>query len=441
MDGEISYYSLDQLSPEQRARLMIRTEADLSDFIKKVKPIIENVRKKGDAALAFYARKFDQAPVRADQIKCRPREFAAAEKGFDPILLAAIGFAAESVSRFHEDQKPGGLRMSEIRPGVFTGEKVTPIESVACYVPRGKGAFPSCVLMSVIPAKVAGVPNISIITPPGPDGRVDAATLVAARLSGVEDVYKCGGAQGIAAVAYGTKTVPKAHKVVGPGSPWVVAAKRVLAEVIDPGLAAGPSEALVLADDTANSRVATLDLINESEHGPDSSAYLVTSSRRIAEEVRELLPEYWAQLAPLRASFSREVLCGNKGGIILAPDMDAAIAFANDYAPEHLMVLSAEPFQYLGRLTNAGEILLGEHTPLAIGNYVLGPSHVLPTSGAARTWSPLSVYDFLKRTSVGYVTAPAYGQLAGHAHTLATYEGFDGHALAVSRERKQAMNT
>lgn len=439
MNTAVGFYELMNLSDEERKALMTRTEGDLSEFLEAVKPIIAAVREEGDSALARFAWELDKASVAADAIKVRSEEFEQALDSFDPEVTESIQFAADGIRMFHEAQMPERMRMTEVRPGVFCGERFIPIPSVACYVPRGKGAFPSVFLMTATPAVVAGVPRISILTPPGPDGRVDAATLVAARLVGVENVYRCGGAQAVAAAAYGTEAVPKADKIIGPGSPWVVAAKRLLADVIDPGTPAGPSESIVLADDTANGPIAALDLIIESEHGPDSSAFLVTNSRRVADEARSAIPQYWQSLGKMRLGFSTAVLGGPRGGIVLAPDMNAAVDFVNDYAPEHLAIHSRDPFSYLSRITNAGEILLGENTPISIGNYVLGPNAVLPTCGAARIHSPLSVYDFLKISSVGYVTAAAYDQLAQHAHRLAVYEGFDGHALAVSDIRKKLL--
>ena len=437
MGKSVSFYDLSKISSQERKSLLARTEEDLTEFIEKVKPIIQAVRDDGDQALARFARDFDKSPVQEDAIKCTPAEFDDAVRDFDPKVTEAIRFAAESIRLFHQQQMPEPLRMTEIRPGVFGGEKTMPIPSVACYVPRGKGSFPSVLLMTVVPAVVAGVPHIVIVTPPGPGGKVDAATLVAARLAGAEEVYKCGGAQAVAAVAYGTQTVPKVDKIVGPGSPWVVAAKRLLSDILNPGTPAGPSESIVLADDTADGRLAALDLIIESEHGPDSSAFLVTDSPKVIDQARQVIPQYWDRLGETRRNFSSSVLGGPSGGLVLAPNMEEAIRFVNDYAPEHLMIHSGEPFKYLGKITNAGEVLLGENTVISIGNYVLGPNAVLPTSGAARTYSPLSVFDYLKMTSVGYVTSGAYPELAGHAHTLAVYEGFEGHALAVSELRDE----
>ena len=439
MPGPVKIHDLTTYSPAQRANLLKRTESDMTPFLEGVKPIIEKVRQEGDAALVHYAKAFDKAEITENTIKASAEDFDKAFETLSPDVMEAIRFAVKNIKEFHQAQVPELLRLSEARPGVFTGDRFTPIESVACYIPRGKGSFPSVVMMTTIPAAVAKVPNLFIVTPPGPDGKVDDATLVAARLAGVENVYKCGGAQAVAAVAYGTKTVPKADKIVGPGSPWLMAAKQLLADLIQPGTPAGPSESIVLADSTANPHIAALDLIIESEHGPDSSAFLITPSREVAEKAARAIPEYWEKIGPMRTEYSSTVLTGEKGGIVLTRDMDQALEFINDYAPEHLEVLSSEPFQYLGKVKNAGEVLMGENTPLTLGNYLLGPNAVLPTSGAARTSSCLCVYDFLKMTSVGYVTKPAYDELAKHAHCLATYEGFEGHALAVSEERQKAF--
>ena len=436
---KINFHELAKLSPGQRSALLTRVETDLSSFEEKVKPIIAAVKSEGDAALARFAREFDKAPVESNAIAATEADFAAAEKSLEPQVRAAMEFAAANIRKFHQDQMPEQMWLHEITPGSFAGDRSGPIPSVACYVPRGKGAFPSVALMTTIPAKVAGVEKVYIITPPGPDGKIDDATLVAAKMAGVDGVFKAGGAQGIAAVAYGTRTIPKVSKVIGPGSPWVAAAKRLVSHLLDTGSPAGPSEVIVFADDSVSGKLAALDLLVESEHGPDSSAYLVTWSRRVAEEALAAIPEYWKKMGAQRVEFSSAVLSGPIGGIVLAQNEEEAIAFCNDYAPEHLEVLSKEPFQYLGRLKHAGEILLGEYTPTTLGNYVIGPDHVLPTSGWAKTASAISVFDFLKRTSIAYVTSRGYGELAKHAHALAKYEGFDGHANAVSDLRDKLL--
>jgi len=439
MTKAINFHELAQLSPSERSRLLTRTEADLSRILPKVQQIIDDVRNEGDKALVRLARELDKANLNESNLAATEADFDAAAKAIEPELREAMEFAAGSIKRFHHDQMPEEMWLHEIRPGAFAGDRIRPIPSVACYVPRGKGAFPSVALMTTLPAKVAGVKEVAIVTPPGSDGKVDAATLFAARLAGVDKVYKAGGAQAVAAVAYGTETIPRFSKLIGPGSPWVAAAKRLVAHIIDTGTPAGPSELIVLADDTADGRIAGLDLLIEAEHGPDSSAYLVTWSKPVAQAALEAIPEYWKSMSEQRVAFSSAVLAGPVGGIILARDEDEAIGFVNDYAPEHLEILSKEPFQYLGRIEHAGEILLGEHTPVTLGNYVLGPNHVLPTNGWAKTASPVSVHDFIKRTSIAYVTSTGYAEVARHAHTLARYEGFDAHANAVSPIRDRIL--
>lgn len=439
MSHKINVHELARLGPGQRRQLQQRVETDLTSFEAKVRPIVDAVRTGGDEALARFAREFDRAPVQASEIAATQADFEAAERALAPDVREAMEFAAHSIRKFHEDQMPEEMWLHEVRPGAFAGDRTRPIASVACYVPRGKGAFPSVALMTTIPAKVAGVADVCIITPPGPDGKIDAATLVAARMAGVSKVFKAGGAQGIAAVAYGTETVPKAAKVIGPGSPWVAAAKRLVSHLIDVGSPAGPSEVIIFADDTVDGALAGLDLLVEAEHGPDSSAYLVTWSRRVAEAALAAIPGYWQQMGEQRVAFSAAVLGGPVGGVVLARDEADAIAFCNEYAPEHLEILSKEPFAYLGRLENAGEILLGEFSPSTLGNFVIGPNHVLPTSGWARTASAVSVFDFLKRNSIAYVTSRGYPELARHARALATYEGFEAHANAVSEIRDRLL--
>ncbi|MFT3986715.1 histidinol dehydrogenase [Aestuariivirga sp.] len=435
----INFLRLADLSPEKRQQLLTRTEGDLSSYLEKLKPIIEAVRERGDEALAEFANHFDKSPVTADTIAATPSDFARAKKELEPDVVAAIGYAAANIRKFHEEQKPEEMWMEEISPGSFAGDRSLPIPSVACYIPRGKGAFPSSVMMTCIPASVAGVPDICIITPPGPDGHIDAATLVAAEAAGVSKVYKAGGAQGIAAVAFGTKTIGRYAKVVGPGSPWVVAAKRLLAGRIDTGTPAGPSEAIVFADGTTSGKLAALDLLIEAEHGPDSGAFIVTTSEEVARDALAAIPYYWKEMGEQRVSFTRAVLTSDRGGILIARDAEEAFAFINDYAPEHLQVLSKEPKKYLPLIRYAGEVLLGEYSPSTLANFVVGPSHVLPTGGWAKTFSALSVHDFMKRTSIVEVTRAAYASHAKYAGVIARYEGFDAHANAVSKLRDKLL--
>jgi histidinol dehydrogenase len=427
----INLFELDQLSTAEREALLLRTEADLSAFMQPVARIVDRVRDGGDAAIAELAREIDGVTLDPAGLEATEAEFAAADAALDQDVKDAIAYATDNIRRFHERQKPEDMWLMEIQKGAFAGERWSPIRSVACYVPRGKGAFPSVMMMTTIPAVVAGVAEIIVLTPPTPEGGIDAASLHAARMAGVRRVFRVGGAVAVAAAAYGTATIPKVAKIVGPGSPWVVAAKRHLADRIDTGLPAGPSESIVLADATANPDIAALDLLIEAEHGPDSSAYLVTDSREVAERARARLPELIANLGTERRGYIEAVLGGRCGGIVLAPSWAEAVRFTNDYAPEHLEILSAEPLQHLGAITDAGEILLGENTPMTIANFCLGPDCVLPTGGWARTFSALGVQDFMKRTSLGHVTRAGFAEPARHAAVLARYEGFEAHAQAL----------
>ena len=436
----VSFHETSKLKAKDYKALLKRSEADLSNFLEKVQPIIEAVRAEGDEALVRFGQQLDgSTPLSKEALKVSEAEFAVAFEEVEEAVIEAIRYGITNIRIFHEEQKPETMWMKEIRPGAYAGDRLTPIRSVAIYVPRGKGAFPSVTMMTTVPGIVAEVPKLAVFTPPLPNGSVDAATLVAASIAGVDTVYKCGGAQAVAAAAFGTETVERALKIVGPGSPWVVAAKRLLSDIIDPGLPAGPSEAIIFADDSVHGGLAALDLLIEAEHGPDSSAYLVTHSRRVAEEAMAALPDHWAKMTAQREEFSKIVLTGPYGGILLTSSVEESYQFINDYAPEHLELLSTEPFTHLGHITEAAEILMGPHTPVCIGNFSLGPNAVLPTSQGAQTYGPLSVHDFMKRSSVGYVTPPAYPELAKRARVLARYEGFSSHENAVSPIRERYL--
>lgn len=436
----INFFALAELDREGRAALLRRTEDDLSWFLERVPPIIEAVRREGDAALARFGSEFDKAEnMSADRILASKQEIDAAFDQLAPDMVDVLGYAADNIRRFHERQKPEPLWMTEIRPGVRVGEKASPIDRVALYSPRGKGSFPSVTLMTAIPAVVAGVPEPVILTPPGPDGEIDPATLVAARLAGVELVARAGGAQAVAAAAYGTQSVPKCQKIEGPGSPWFVAAKQLLADQIDSRLPAGPSEVIVLADESANPELAALDILIECEHGADSSGFLITWSEELARTVLDRLPGLLEKLSAERAGYVKSVLSGPHGGILLADSPRQAYDFINDYAPEHLQILSKQPEQHLDAITNAAEIMLGEYAPGALANYMMGPNCVLPTSGAARRHSPLGVADFMKTVSIGQLDAAGFAEMAPKTEIFARYEGFDAHALAVSGLRAELM--
>jgi histidinol dehydrogenase len=433
----VQFLKLNELSAEQRARLMRRAEKDIRDLLPLAQEVIDKVRTNGDAALVEYARRFDAPNFEAGMLRATEADFAEARKQVSADVIAAIEAAHENILRFHEEQMPEPMWFTEVQPGIMAGEKVTPVTSAGLYVPRGKGAFPSVMLMLSTPAKVAGVPRVVVVTPPTPEGKADAASLVAAEICGVDEVYVVGGMQAIAGLAYGTETLPKVDKIIGPGSSYVSAAKRLLYGTVDVGLPAGPSEAIILTDETTDARLAALDLLVEAEHGPESAAILVTHSEEVARIALETLPGYIAELPEWRRKFVENVL-SNYGGVLLTSSLDESIQFVNDYAPEHLEVLTAEPFVTLGKLKNAGEILLGHYTPIPTANYCLGLNAILPTGGFARSFSSVSVWDFLKRTGIGYLSKEGYGRLQGITATLADYEDFPAHAFAI-RKRNQIL--
>ncbi|RWM21659.1 histidinol dehydrogenase [Mesorhizobium sp.] len=434
----IAFWELDRLSEAERELLLLRVESDLSRFVAAAAPIIQAVEHEGDAALVRFAREFDKADIGQGGIAAKQEDFDEAFSMLDRELIETLEYAADNIRRFHEAQLPDEIWMKEIKPGVLVGERFTPVDSVALYSPRGKGSFPSATLMTAIPATVARVPMPVILTPAGPDGKIDAATLVAARLAGIERVYKAGGAVAVAAAAFGTRTVPRCCKFEGPGSPWVAAAKQLLHGKIGSRVSAGPSESIVMADESADPYLVALDLLIESEHGSDSSAFLVTWSPEIAAASRKAIPSLWREMGERRMGYSRDVLGGPRGGVVLTRDRQQAYDFINDYAPEHLQIHSKAPLDHLGHIRNAAEILLGEHVPGSIANYLMGPNAVLPTGGAARYSSGLGVHDFLKASSIGHITAAGYAEMAPRTHRFASYEGFDAHANAVSHLREES---
>lgn len=433
----IQFLEYKNLTDEQLKKIFKRSEQDISELLPLAKEISDDVRDNGDAALVKYTQKFDAANYDASMIRATPEDFAAARANLEPEIIDAIEKAHENILFFHKEQMPEQMWFTEVKPGIMAGEKISPIASVGLYVPRGKGAFPSVMLMLATPAKVAGVERIIVMTPPTPEGKADDASLVAAEVAGVDEVYVIGGIQAIASVAYGTETVPQVDKVIGPGSSYVTAAKRLLYGTIDVGLPAGPSESIILADENADPRLAALDLLVEAEHGAESAALLVTHSREVAEKALEVLPEYIAMLPEWRQDFIKNVL-SNYGGILLTESLDESIEFVNEYAPEHLEVLVKDPFIALNKIKNAGEILLGELTPIPTANYALGLNAILPTGGFAKTFSSVSVWDFLKRSGVGYLSREGYEELQGYVALLADYEGFPAHAQAI-RIRNQIL--
>jgi histidinol dehydrogenase len=427
---DINRIRLGELSEADRSRLLRRVQADLDAIEPVVRDIVRDVRRRGDDALVEYAARFDGAALTPDSLLVSEAEFAYAEEEISGEVRSAISQAAENIRNHHRHQLPVGTWMTEPSPGVLSGERVTPIESVGLYVPRGKGSFPSVMVMLCVPAVLADVPVIVVCTPPGADGRVDPASLVAARMCGVTTVFKVGGAQAIAALAFGTGRVPRVQKIIGPGSQYVAAAKRLVYGQVDPGPPTGPSESVILCDEHADAETAARELLVEAEHGPDSAALLVTPSEPLAERVSKLLIALVAQLPSPRREYCEKVF-GGYGGIVLTSDMQQGIDFVNEYAPEHLRVLTEDPFSLLYQIRNAGEVLLGENTSIPFGNFALGANAILPTGGGARSYSCVGVCDFMKRSSFAYVSRSAVGTIGPVTVCLASYEDFPAHASAA----------
>ncbi|MEU8240794.1 histidinol dehydrogenase [Actinoplanes missouriensis] len=427
---KINRFDLATMDPAEQERLMRRAEVDIEAVDADVRRIVDEVRRVGDPALAMFSERFDGVRLDPGALAAGPDDFARAEREIPPELAAAMERAVGRVRRHHEAQLPPATWMIEPTPGVMTGERVTPIESVGLYVPRGKGAFPSVMMMLAVPAVLAGVETIVVCTPPGPDGSVDAASLVMARMCGVRTVIKAGGAQAIAALAYGTATVPRVRKIVGPGNPYVAAAKRLVYGVVDPGLPAGPSESIVLCDEAADPVLAAHEVIVEAEHGPDSAALVVTSSPALADAIATVMVDLVAELPSPRREYCEKVFSGY-GGIVVTSDLGASIAFVNRYAPEHLRVLVTDPFSVLNKIRNAGEVLLGANSSIPYGNFTVGVNAILPTGGHAKSYSGVSVHDFLKRSSFCYVTPEGARAVGDVAVALAEYEGFPAHARAA----------
>jgi histidinol dehydrogenase len=424
---------LSQLTAPELNQLKRRSEQNIDQALAIAKNVIDKVKTEGDAGVLHYSRQFDFAGATADNLRVSAAEFDEAEKLVDPQLRRSVEHAFRNIQKVHAGQMPPPMHLAEIEPGVFAGEKITPLPTVGLYVPRGKGAFPSMMLMLAVPAQVAGVKKIVVCTPPDQHGKVEPVSLVTARMAGVSEVYKLGGVQALAAIAYGTETVAKVDKLIGPCSIYGAAAKRLLSGIVDVGLPAGPSESIVLADETTDPRLAALDLLIEAEHGSDSAALLVTHSETVAQQALHYINHYLDQLPPWRKKFCEDGL-GSYGGILLTDSLQASLDFINDYAPEHLEILVADPFRLLGKIDNAGEILLGPHTPSSAATYAIGVNAVLPTGGFARSYSAVSVFDFLKRSTLAYLTPEGLEHVKETVTTLADYEDFPAHALAI-RER------
>jgi len=434
---QVNYYDLGRMSVAERRQLHRRGALDLSQLVAQVAPLVQEVRTRGDAAVRELTKRFDRADMDPSSFRVPLDGLDEAVAQIPADLREAMETSIANIRKFHERQLEPPVWEMEIAPGIVAGERVIPLASVGLYVPRGKGSFPSMMMMAGVPAKVAGVERIAVVTPPDVHGRPDRATIAAARIIGIDEVYAVGGVQAVAALAFGTESIPRVDKIVGPGSGYVLAAKQLLSSVVDTGLPAGPSEAIVLGDGSIDVEMVVTDLLIEAEHGPDSSAYLVTTDRTEAEAALRLIPEMVKRLPEERRSFCESVF-RTSGGVLLAPDANAAVDFINEFAPEHLQVLASDPEAILPKIRFAGEALLGPFTPGTLANYSIGPNAILPTSGFARTASALSVRDFTRRMSFARVTEDGFQSLAPKTLVLANYEGFAAHAAALSRRLNRA---
>ncbi len=426
----IKIYNYEEISIDE---IFARNIEDTSAIENIVTEIIENVRKNGDAALFEYADKFDGGAP--DSLLVTEEEYEEAMKEVSPELIEILKKAAVNIENFHRRQVRQSFIISE-NEGVVVGQKIIPIEKAGLYVPGGTAAYPSSVLMNCIPAKIAGCSEI-VITTPAKGGKVNPVILAAAKIGGVSKVFKTGGAQAIAALAYGTQTIPKVDKIVGPGNAFVAEAKKQVFGKVSIDMIAGPSEILVIADGKSNPTFVAADLLSQAEHDKMASAVLVTESRELAEKVSAELERQIPLLS--RAEIARASIDDN-GKIIIVKDIETAVNASNEIAPEHLELCMDNPFDYLDRVKHAGSIFMGRYCPEALGDYFAGPNHTLPTSGTARFSSPLSVDDFIKKTQYTYYTENALKKVSDDIYKFAMAEGLEAHAKsAISRFNEKEM--
>lgn len=420
-------------SEGDRKDLLQRSGTDVAQVMGKVQDIISRVREEGDFAILEFTQEFDEVQLTPYQIKVQEEEISRAREKMDDRDIKAIRDSFEAVKRYHERQIPEDW-VEEFETGVSAGQIVRPLESVGCYVPGGTAQYPSSVIMSVAPAKVSGVDRVIVCAPPTPEGDITPATLVACDIAGVDEIYKVGGAQAIAAMAYGTDIITSVQKIVGPGNIYVAAAKKAISLDVDIDFMAGPSEVLILADSSANPRFVALDLVSQAEHDASSSAVLVTNSEELADSVdREvnLILDEISRRETANESFEKY------GKIILTEDLKAGVEFANDYSPEHLQIVTRDPKKYLKKVRNAGAVFLGAYSPTSAGDFAVGPSHILPTGGEARRFDGLSVYDFLCMPSVQELTQDGLREISETVMRMADMEGLSAHAKSVKERLEE----
>lgn len=407
--------------------LLKRSTNDYGEYEKVVAEIIEQVKSRKEEAIFEYSRKFDKCELTKETFEVTRAEIEEAYTQIDAHFIEVMKASAANIRAYHEKQKRNSWFDAK-EDGTILGQKITPMHSVGVYVPGGKAAYPSTTLMNVVPAKVAGVPNIIMTTPAGADGKVNAATLVAADIAGVDRIFKVGGAQAIAALAYGTDMIPKVDKIVGPGNIFVALAKRAVYGHVSIDSIAGPSEILVLADETATPRYVAADLLSQAEHDEMASAILITTSAELAQKVSDEIGGFLTQLSR-RAIIEKSL--ENYGYILVAPDMNTAIEAVNEIASEHLEILTANPFDTMTRVRNAGAIFLGEYSSEPLGDYYAGPNHVLPTNGTAKFFSPLNVDDYVKKSSIISYSREALEKVHEDIELFAQKEGLTAHANSI----------
>lgn len=408
--------------------LLKRSPQSYGTYESAVHEILEQVHKEGDSAVFAYTKKFDGAEIDEDRIRVSAAEIEEAYSLVSPELLVVIRKALVNIKSYHERQRQNSW-FTSTEEGTMLGQKVTPLNRVGVYVPGGKAVYPSSVLMNVVPAKVAGVPHIVMTTPPDKNGKIEPSTLVAAKEAGADEIYKVGGAQAIAALAYGTKSIPKADKIVGPGNIFVALAKKAVYGHVSIDSVAGPSEILVLADETANPRYVAADLLSQAEHDEMASAILITTSRELAARVEAEIEGFLERLS------RREIMeksLENFGYILLADTMDEAIEAANEIASEHMEIVTANPFEVMMKVKNAGAVFIGENSSEPLGDYFAGPNHVLPTNGTAKFFSPLSVDDFVKKSSIIYYSRSALEAVHKDIIQFAQAERLTAHANSIA---------
>ena len=408
--------------------LLKRSPNQYGSYETAVREILAKIQEEGDGALFAYTKKFDRAEITEQNVRVTDEEIREAYETVDPALVDVIRKSLVNIRNYHEKQKQNSWFTSS-EDGTMLGQKVTPLEKVGVYVPGGKAVYPSSVLMNIVPAKVAGVDRIIMTTPPGPDGKVNPSTLVAANEAGADEIYKAGGAQAIGALAYGTQSIPKVDKIVGPGNIFVALAKKAVYGHVSIDSIAGPSEILVLADDSANPRFVAADLLSQAEHDELASAILITTSRELAEKVSCEVDEFVKRLS--RKEIIQKSL-DQFGYILLAETMDQAVEAANAIASEHMEIVTRNPFGVMMKVRNAGAISIGEYSSEPLGDYFAGPNHVLPTNGTAKFFSPLSVDDFIKKSSIVYYSREALKKIHKDVEQFAASEQLTAHANSIA---------